>query len=86
MSLRGCKISFFLTRVFFYPIFFLLFSCLDLILIKIKSHLKTKRLGRKIKKIRKKERKVRRGKEGDIKAKEGFALLIKVLIIKILII
>ena len=68
------------------PIFFLSFSCLDLVLIRTRRHLKTKRLGRKIKKTREKERKERRGKEGDINAKKGLAHLIKVLVIKILII
>ena len=47
---------FFLTRVSFCPIFFLPFSCLDLVFIRTRSHLKTKRLGRKIKKTKEKER------------------------------
>ena len=75
----------FLISIFYCLIFFLSFSCLDFVLIRIRSHFKIKRLGRKIMKT-KKEREVRRDKEGDIKAKKGLAYLIKILIIKILII
>ena len=46
---------FFLIRVSFYPIFFLSVSCLDLVTIRTSSHLKTKRLRRKIKKTKKKK-------------------------------
>ena len=52
----GKHYLFFLTRVSFCPIFFLPFSYLDLIIIRTRSHLKTKRLGRKIKKTKEKER------------------------------
>ena len=53
----GCEhYLFFLTRVSFCPIFFLSFSCLDLVIIRTRSHLKTKRLRRKIKKTKEKER------------------------------